>query len=233
MKLSRYIDMCQQPDDTTCGPTSLHAVYSYLNHQVDLHQVIDSVKFLEDGGTLAVMLGMDAIRRGFKATVYSYNLKLLDPTWDSISREELEKKLEDQLKYKHGKRFAEETRAFQDFLRLGGEIKFRDLTPRLLKHYFDQDIPILAGLSATYLYNSMREYTNRRNTSVFHDLKGEPMGHFVVLCGMLGKVVYVADPYSGNPLSDGHYYEVDVLRLINAIMLGIATYDANLLIVTP
>ena len=58
------------------------------------------------------------------------------------------------------------------------------------------------------------------------------MGHFVVLCGMKGKQVLVADPYQGNPFSNDGRYEVHVGRLINSIMLGIVTYDANLLIIS-
>ncbi len=224
--------MLPQPDDTTCGPTSLHAVYRYFNCPVELDEVIQSVRFLEDGGTLAVMLGLDAISRGFQATVHSYNLKLLDPSWANLSNEVIIDKLEAQLKYKKGIKFKEETRAFQHYLKKGGQLNFDDLTPALLNHYFEKNVPVLVGLSATYLYGSMREYTNSKNQSVFNDLKGEPMGHFVVLCGMENAKVFVADPYKGNPLSNSHYYEVEVRRLINAIMLGIVTYDANLLIIT-
>ena len=49
-----------------------------------------------------------------------------------------------------------------------------------------------------------------------------------VLAG--GRTVLVADPYQDNPYSSDLYYHVPVGRLINAIMLGIVTYDANLLI---
>jgi hypothetical protein len=42
----------------------------------------------------------------------------------------------------------------------------------------------------------------------------------------------VADPYQDNPYSSDLYYHVPVGRLINAIMLGIVTYDANLLIIS-
>ncbi|HEX5421156.1 MAG TPA: hypothetical protein VFY39_14265, partial [Gammaproteobacteria bacterium] len=44
--------------------------------------------------------------------------------------------------------------------------------------------------------------------------------------------VLVADPYKSNPLST-RYYAVGIHRLIGAILLGIMTYDANLLIVEP
>jgi hypothetical protein len=43
----------------------------------------------------------------------------------------------------------------------------------------------------------------------------------------------VADPYQENPFYRNNYYEVKTTRLINSIMLGIVTYDANLLVVEP
>ena len=58
-------------------------------------------------------------------------------------------------------------------------------------------------------------------------------GHFVVLCGYDDEKnhIIIADPLK-------HYfantnYGVKVWHLINAIMLGILTYDANLLIIQP
>jgi hypothetical protein len=43
----------------------------------------------------------------------------------------------------------------------------------------------------------------------------------------------VADPYLPNPFTSDHYYDVDSDRLINAILLGVLTYDSNLLIIEP
>lgn len=40
------IEILPQPDDSTCGPTSLHALYSYYGDAVPLAQVIEEVHFL-------------------------------------------------------------------------------------------------------------------------------------------------------------------------------------------
>ena len=106
------------------------------------------------------------------------------------------------------------------------------ISPNLLNSYLSQQKPILTGLSATYLYQSKREYVTRKNRSVYNDIKGEPTGHFVVLHGTdeQGHVL-VADPYGANPLGEAHHYSVEMQRLINAIHLGIVTYDANILII--
>ncbi len=229
-----HIPILAQPNDETCGPTSLHAVYQYYQQAIALDDVIAAAQFLPEGGTLAVFLGLDALQRGFQARIYTYNLKMFDPTWSQLSAVDLQDKLEQQLAHKPGKKFALATHAYRQFLSQGGNIRFDDPTPELLSRYFKRKIPILSGLSATYLYQNQREYSNRKNQSIYDDLKGEPMGHFVVLAGHdASGHIRVCDPYPANPISQDHFYSVDAHRLVNAIMLGVLTYDANLLIIAP
>lgn len=229
------VSILTQPDDHTCGPTSLHAVYQFYHHDISLENLINEINWLEEGGTLAVFLGIDALRRGFKAGIHSYNLRVFDPTWQALDRKALIEKLELEPAFKKSKKLKLAIGAYRQFLELGGDILFDDLTPELLERYFNKGIPVLAGLSATYLYQSMREYTSTKNQSLYDDLRGKPAGHFVVLQGISGerpnRKVRVADPYKNNPISQDNYYEVDLRRLINSILLGIVTYDANLLII--
>ncbi|MBF9253599.1 peptidase-C39 like family protein [Pontibacter sp. 172403-2] len=224
-----------QPDDSTCGPTSLHAVYRYFKDPISLGEVIKEVPYLDEGGTLEVLLACHALRRGYRATIYTYNLHVFDPTWIGLSNEEVIHRLEQQAEVKKGRKLLRATQAYIDFLRLGGEIKCRDLTKALLREYLERGIPLLTGLSATYLYLSARETTDENGNSVYDDVSGLPVGHFVVLCGFGEdqKKIIVADPYRENPYSKDNYYEVSASHLINAIMLGLATFDANLLAIQP
>jgi len=226
------INIYEQPDDFTCGPTCLHAVYNYFGYEIELEKLIKEVKYLYDGGTLAVYLGIDALSRGFNTILYSYNLKIFDPSWNSLTAEELISKLREQLEYKNGKKFTEATGAYINYLEAGGQILFEDLSLDLFLNYFRNNLPVLAGLSATYLYKSIREYTVRHGI-VYDDIRGYPSGHFVVLHGSdQSDKILVADPYKKNPISNKNYYEVEYRRLINSILLGIITYDANLLVIT-
>ena len=45
--------------------------------------------------------------------------------------------------------------------------------------------------------------------------------------------ISVADPYKENPFSGNNKYLVGSQRLINSILLGIVTYDANIIIIQP
>jgi len=232
MKAAIPLNILPQPDDTTCGPTSLHTVYSYYGDEITLGQVIDEVEYLQDGGTLGCMLANHALERGYKATIYTYNLNIFDPTWFGHEQFFIKKKLELQSHHKQNPKLLEATKAYSKFLEGGGIIRHEVLKPSLIRRYLNKRVPILTGLSSTYLYGSMREYGENLD---YDDLRGEPSGHFVVLNGYDKKrrTISVADPLHSNPLGEGPIYETEIDRLINAILLGIVTYDANLIVITP
>jgi hypothetical protein len=228
------ISILPQPDDETCGPTSLHAIYNYYGLNLSLEEVINSVHFLKEGGTLAVFLGIDALKRGFNCTLYSYNLRVFDPSWKKLKNEQLIEKLKLQLEYKKKVKIKQATKAYIEYLQLGGTIKFDLLSVDLLKKHLQKGSPILAGLSATYLYDCKREFVDTDGSIHYDDLKGEPTGHFVVVGGINeNNKVLVSDPYLKNPISSSNYYEVKARKIINSIFLGILTYDANILIIKP
>ncbi|MGK7393205.1 MAG: C39 family peptidase [Candidatus Cyclobacteriaceae bacterium M3_2C_046] len=223
-----------QPDDVTCGPTCLHAVYDFYNKNMDLQQVIREVNQLEQGGTLAVYLGLNALEKGYQSIIYTYNLQLFDPSWfESEKEKSLIDNLRAQMEFKQDdEKLQWASEAYIRYLQAGGIIKYQELNPTLIKKYLRKSIPILTGLSATYLYNSPREIPE---TTQYHNIKGQPAGHFVVINGFSKKDnhFYVSDPLKQNPMGDSQYYKVAFNRLISAILLGIVTYDANLLIIYP
>lgn len=222
-----------QPDETTCGPTCLQSVYRFFRDKMPLEQVIAEVPSLADGGgTLAMFLGTHALRRGYQATIYTYHLKIFDPSWFSLSPDQMKIKLTAQLKFKKNAKLRLASQAYIEFLETGGQIRFHDLTSSLIRHYLNLNLPILTGLSATYLYQSPREYGDDCD---YDDVRGDPSGHFVVLYGYDRKkfTVRVADPLTPNPNAPGNKYEVSMPRLICSILLGVLTYDANLLIIEP
>ncbi|HMQ15318.1 MAG TPA: hypothetical protein PKC49_05030 [Phycisphaerae bacterium] len=228
-----------QPDDTTCGPTCLHALYRHYGDPADLASVIAEVPALEGGGTLGVMLATHALRRGYRAHIYTYNLHVFDPTWLNAGPVaaarppvNLVEKLRAQAAAKDDPKLQVATDAYVEFLERGGAIRSVDLAPRLIRRHLDRSTPILTGLSATYLYQTAREYGLNDD---YDDVRGEPSGHFVVLFGYDTRTdqVLVADPQQPNPLADEPVYRIPIERVICAILLGVLTYDANLLIIEP
>ena len=225
-------DIKAQPDEVTCGPTCLHALYQYYQDEIPLKQVIGEVKSLDGGGTLAVMLGNHALKQGYKVSLYTYNWNVFDPTWSKLSSPKLITALRQQMRYKFKKRkLGVASRAYIKFLESGGKIRFEELTPDLIKKFLQNQVPVLVGLSATNLYQTPREIGA---INKYHSTKGEPVGHFVIINGYddRTKCAYIADPMNPNPLKS-QYYSVNFNRLINSILLGIVTYDCNLLVIEP
>jgi len=226
-------DMQTQPDDVTCGPTCLQALYNYYGDDIPLKEVIQEVKQLKLGGTLAVMLGNHALKRGYNARIYTYNLNVFDPTWFKHSSKKMIRFLREQMEFKHKRRKLKvASQAYIKFLQAGGEVRNIELDESLIKNYLKQSIPIVTGLSATYLYGSAREIPQ---FDIYDSIKGEPAGHFVVITGFDEdkNCVHITDPNEPNPIGQGKVYSVSFPRLINSIMLGVVTYDANLLIIQP
>jgi len=236
------VEILPQPSDEACGPTCLHAVYQYWGDVITISEVIASARSLNlagaGRGTLAVMLGIHALTRGYRATLYTFNLNVFDPTWfpdkSAPPPEFLEGKLRAQADAKSpaDPRFRIATESYLEFLRLGGPIRFHDLTSRFIAGLIRDGRPVLTGLCSTYLYRCAREFGPNDD---YDDIRGEPTGHFVVLHGYdpRGRRVAVADPLADNPGFESQRYTVPMSRLVPAIMLGVMTYDANLLVIEP
>lgn len=234
MRHRLQLSILPQPDDSTCGPTCLQAVYNYYGDYLELSQLVGEIEQFEEGGTLAVFLGCHALKRGYTARLHTYKLNMFDPTWFDRTRPvDLAERLSAQLHARGGDgKYATASHAYREFLNSGGRITMDDLTPQLIRRYMRRETPIITGLSATYLYRSRREISATNSPD---DLKGNPVGHFVVICGANKntKKVMIADPYQANPYSADHYYSVQIDRLIASILLGVVTYDGILLVIEP
>ena len=222
----------RQPDYTTCGPTSLHAIYRYYGDPIDLQTVIAETPKLPTGGTLAVHLAVHALRRGYEADMWACNVRHFDPTWFQQPTDLLAK-----LKA-HGAakgldrdpRYGPALQAAEEYLTLGGGVHWGDLSPELLHKVLGEGTPLLTGTNGTYLYQCARETDEGAD-----DVKGESFGHFIVLCGYRDsdQSVAVADPLLDNPAHGTKYYRASVHRLIGAIFLGVDSDDGNLLRIRP
>lgn len=225
------VGMQPQPTETTCGPTCLHAVYRYWGDDVALETVIGRTRALKHGGTFAVFLACDALTHGYAATIYTYNLTVFDPTWFRGGID-IAERLQAQLEVKQNKRLQHATEGYLEFLRLGGRLRFTDLSPPLIRGLLRRHCPIITGLSSTFLYRTGREYGP---TDIVDDVRGTPSGHFVVIAGYdrAARRLLVSDPYGPHPYGGSRDYWIRMDRVFNAILLGIVTHDANLLVLAP
>ncbi len=220
----------RQPTPTSCGPTCLHAIYRWFEQDVTIEELIASVPALDEGGALAIHMGIDALTRGYRTDFYSCNLRVLDPSWFLGTSASLIEKLRLSKKVRRKRKEKFELEAMERYVRDGGNLYMEELTRSLLRKHLLLNRPILARLSATFLYREARE---EPETGRPDDLGGKSEGHFVVLHGYepSTKMVTVHDPYHKAPFPGDHRYAVHIDRLINAILLGVLTHDANILVI--
>lgn len=221
----------EQPDDETCGPACLKAVYAYHGLDLPLEEIVAEVRPVEGGGTICPNLGLHALRHGFAATIYPFSLRVFDPTWYRLDRSALLDKLDGRHeRFRDRRRMPFVVDAYREFLAEGGTVEFHDLDGGLIHRLLAEGIPVLTGLCATYLYQVARVTGSRDD-----DLGGVPEGHFLVICGSLpGEDRFVVrDPSRNIPFSHDGHYSIPSARLIQAILTGDSTYDAVFLTIRP
>jgi hypothetical protein len=80
---------------------------------------------------------------------YTYNIKVFDPTWHSLSPPELRAKLRARRRKIRSSREKKVIGFYLEFLRLGGRVRFDDLNETLMTNLFAARKPVICGLSAT------------------------------------------------------------------------------------
>lgn len=232
MKLELIHPIETQPDCITCGPCALHSIYHHYQDSIGLDEVIQQVRYMPMGGTLSVFLGCHALNRGYSATLHSFNLDVIDPTWFRGKQINLLQKLKQQVMSHDDSKVIEATQAYIEFLELGGKINFQTVSFEQIQNYIKNRTPILSGINATYFYQTMRDYTNKDNRVVYDEWEGRPSGHFIVIYDYdQNQQLAVADPFSPHPLSRQHHYSVSYTHWLHAMLLGVLTYDAEFLII--
>ncbi len=226
----RKFEIQPQPTDDTCGPTCLHAIYNFFGDDLSFDDVEAEVPSLHTGGTLGVLLALSALRRGYRVTLRSWNLQVVDPTW-FLPGVSLEDKLRQRAALHGDPKVVRACEAYATFVAEGGQVELCDLHADILRDTLNAGVPILVGLSASYLYHEARAHDD----GTPDDVAGDPVGHFVVLTGFRqeDEHVLVSDPLYPNPYAAEHTYAVPIKRLLGAIFLGVLTHDGNLITITP
>ena len=232
MEIELPVTIERQPDYTTCGPTSLHAIYHYWGDPIGLPAVIAETPKLHGGGTLAVHLAVHALRRGYEVDMWACNVRHFDPTWFQRPTDIVAK-----LKARSaGKGMLDDLRygpallAVEEYVAAGGRIHWGDMSPQLLGKVLGEGTPLITGVNGTYLYQCSRETEKGPD-----DVLGDPFGHFLVLCGYRERdqSVAISDPLMDNPLHNTKYYRATVHRLLGSMFLGVGSDDGNLLRIRP
>ena len=96
-----------RPHRAACGVPA-------FGFDLPLERILKEVTSLQEGGTLAVLLGIHALQHGLNARIHSYNLRVLDPTWEQLPRQEVRRRIVEQMRHKRGQEAAHRLRGLRE-----------------------------------------------------------------------------------------------------------------------
>lgn len=232
MHIELDIDMPDQPDDSSCGPTSLYSVYKFFGLDVTLETVIKELDGYDPAiGSYDAILGIDALKRGFDAIITPFNLNVFDWSWFGLNMDALRIKLDRLASVGLSETVRKLASLYVEFIDRGGRIVFQYNPEQAFftANYYTGVVPLICGLSSTWIHQSKRENPDTGE----YDEYGRMMGHYVVLGGWewgLNPVrTTVYDPYGSRTLFRSNKYILEYDQLLTAMMLGTNTHEGNLL----
>jgi hypothetical protein len=209
-------------------PDLLAQVYRFLGYERAVDEVISDTRRNADGGTLGVYLGISALRNGFRPTIYTYNLRIFDPTWRRLSPPEISGKLRERRRFVRSRRLKRAIAAYVEYLGMGCRVPVFRARCGFLVGLLQTGHPILTGFER----NVPLWVRSRTQRGVRRRFAASPRGISSSCAGYYPRSdrFVVRDPSSNIPFSRNGKYTVEARRLIAAILLGDVTYDANLLV---
>ena len=232
MDIDLGVQIERQPDYTTCGPTALHAMYSYYGDPIDLKTVIAETPKLPGGGHAqraprgaCVVPRLRGRNVGLQRAAHGPDLV---PEADGLAREA--------ARARRGEKSHE-----------GSALRARARERRALSRPrrraalgrshagADREDPRRRPAAPDRHQRHVSLSVRPRNRDGPDDVRGDAFGHFIVLAGYRSsdQSVAIADPLLDNPAYGTKYYRVNVYRLIGAIFLGVGSDDGNLLMLRP
>ena len=210
-----------------CGPTSLAQLVYYYGCSESLEEIIRKTKMIKGLGTFDGFLGKTAIALRYKVNIIPQNLYVFDPTWYTLPKKKLLKKLKLLKKHAKNRQLKTCVTGYIKYLEAGGRLEFKPLSKKLLIERLEKH-PILVGLCSTYLYKQKRTNTKKIEES---DITGWRTGHFLIVNGYDPKTdkFYITDPWYKIPFSKSGKYKIRSDVLLTAMFLGEATYDCIVL----
>lgn len=223
--VSLNVERFAQPDNITCGPTSLRMVLNYYGKSVSHEEMMKHFTLFPGIGVLDPHICLAAKAMGFQAKTISFNFRVIHPSWTRLSREELLAKLKEYLPGIANYKDSVSTAGYIRWLEQGRRVEFQTLSRRLIVSYLQKGIPVIAALDMEYLY---------QGTVNWSEFRPEHATHFVVIFGYDAEkdAFQIADPWYEVPIpNEGGVYSVPADHLLMSILLGFQVNDADLVII--
>lgn len=216
MKMHHPITIAEQPTQVSCGQTALAMLLSYFDDRIAPEELMKDIPMLKtddgkDWGTVIPDLAHWCMRRGYQATLHTFDSQLVHQTWAQLETDAIIhelKTLRDTFVFPTIGTHISRTfiDAYVRYLSDGGILIIAPCITLSLIHTLLTNGPFIATVSYANLYTAKG---------------GTTATHFVVVYGSdANGNILIADPWK-----DNGFQTVDPERLIGAVMAAQMTCE--------
>jgi hypothetical protein len=182
-----------QPTNTSCSPTALSILFSYYGRSDSVDTISKSVpqSLDEKGqelGTINQEMAVWCLMLGFKVSMYTFDVQIIDMSWQSLSKAEVIKRLVAGLDGvtvpSLGKEWSKAYRqSYINFLKADGKLVIQpSVTSELLYKLLEKG-PVLPCVCDNTLYGSGKSRHDGKENTIPDDTKGKATNHSIVIYG--------------------------------------------------
>ena len=220
------LEMSPQPDKRTCGLSCLQSVYGYFDKRIDVCVLARAVPLIGGGGTWAVSLAVDALRRGFDVT-----LCVLSPT--SAAKAACRDPAERRPVFASSAVPAIDLHAqYTRFFELGGRLIYESFSWSNAARLLERNGPLILGVRVPDLYRS----PGRSDALAFCSRNGSwRHAHFIVLSAFNSEcgTAEIWDPCPNDRTGLCRPSIMPAADLERAVEASLDELDAHILAVRP
>lgn len=226
------LNILPQINHQLSGAETLRGIYAYYGEDISMDDLVVSTTRFSNRRLRPLALAIDALERGYAVTVHCCDTRIFDLSWMGLVSSELKEKLEYHKSKADSVHLTQTFDAYIQILEKGGTIDLSEINRAVIRKAVELKAPIIAAVSATHLFHSKREYLDSKDRPVLDDAKGKTAGHLVAVTAWVGKEITLHDPYLANPITGKAKYKVYISRLMRSILLGVLSYDAQMVVIT-
>lgn len=195
-----------------CGQYALKQILAFYGDDVDIKEITHKLGSRIDLGVWSSQILAFVKNRGYKVDFCTNSLRVLDLSWEKLSSKKIADKLRKRLKFKKEKMF--DYKAYIKYFSSGGSVNFEPITKETIKKYLDKKKPVLMCVNSTYFYHKKRRYKGK-----FDDIKGNEVGHYIVVAGYDKKRFFIVDPGS-KTIHKGKYWVDQDFLIVSTLIWG-------------
>jgi hypothetical protein len=182
-----------QPTNTTCSPTALSMLLSFYGKSIPVQDISEKVPQVknsggEDSGTINQQMAVWCVSLGFKVSVFTSDVQVIDQSWGALTANEIRRRLEARMKGAIVPSIGElwtkaYCQSYIDLLDAKVELTILPAISSSLLYALLKNGPVLPCLCFNTLYGKGKSSADGKRETSADDINGRAWNHSVVIYG--------------------------------------------------